>query len=249
MQTIILILLILIGGVIVFNRSLAPSIKGKLGEKRVGATLFFLPRNEYIVLNDLLFINGSYSTQIDHIVISTHGIFVIETKNYKGMICGNSNKDYWTQHIWKNKYDLYNPIFQCQNHINFLIRKFGEVREFENYIYPIVAFLGADTVQISGKDDCVMRQRQLNSYIKSRKQTIMTIEECRFIATILKTENITDSAMRENHIANVRAAQINRETKISNGICPLCGGRLIRHTGKYGVFFGCSNYPRCKYTI
>lgn len=31
--------------------------------------------------------------------------------------------------------------------------------------------------------------------------------------------------------------------------CPLCGGRLIRHQGPYGEFFGCSNYRTygCKY--
>ena len=32
--------------------------------------------------------------------------------------------------------------------------------------------------------------------------------------------------------------------------CPICGGRLIRRTGKYGDFFGCSNYKtrQCTYT-
>ncbi|HIP83883.1 MAG TPA: DNA topoisomerase I [Methanothermococcus okinawensis] len=31
-------------------------------------------------------------------------------------------------------------------------------------------------------------------------------------------------------------------------ICPRCGGRLVARRGKYGEFFGCSNYPRCRYT-
>lgn len=30
--------------------------------------------------------------------------------------------------------------------------------------------------------------------------------------------------------------------------CPECGGNLLRRKGKYGSFFGCSNYPKCKYT-
>lgn len=30
--------------------------------------------------------------------------------------------------------------------------------------------------------------------------------------------------------------------------CPLCQGRLKERSGKYGRFYGCSNYPTCKYT-
>jgi len=30
--------------------------------------------------------------------------------------------------------------------------------------------------------------------------------------------------------------------------CPQCGGRLKKRNGKYGTFYGCSNYPDCKYT-
>lgn len=34
----------------------------------------------------------------------------------------------------------------------------------------------------------------------------------------------------------------------SNHICPRCGGSLVRRTGKFGAFNGCSNFPKCKYT-
>jgi len=30
--------------------------------------------------------------------------------------------------------------------------------------------------------------------------------------------------------------------------CPLCQGSLKERSGKYGKFYGCSNYPTCKYT-
>lgn len=36
--------------------------------------------------------------------------------------------------------------------------------------------------------------------------------------------------------------------EINNKICPKCGGTLILRKGKYGKFYGCSNYPECKYT-
>lgn len=31
-------------------------------------------------------------------------------------------------------------------------------------------------------------------------------------------------------------------------VCPNCGGWLLTRSGKYGLFFGCSNYPTCDYT-
>lgn len=34
----------------------------------------------------------------------------------------------------------------------------------------------------------------------------------------------------------------------SNWICPHCGAQLILRDGEYGVFYGCSNYPNCRYT-
>ncbi len=30
--------------------------------------------------------------------------------------------------------------------------------------------------------------------------------------------------------------------------CPKCGGMLIKRKGKYGPFYGCEEFPRCRYT-
>lgn len=225
-----------------------PTIKGKMGEKSVSTLLSFLPKDEYIILNDMMFKNGSHSTQIDHIVISTHGIFIIETKNYKGWIFGNSDKYYWTQNIWGNKYSLYNPILQNRNHIKFILRKFNILRDKEQWLYPIVVFLSATKLQITGDCDNVLWLRELNHYIRSYSQNVMTIMDCQHIASILQSENIEDTEERKAHRTNVYSAKWHHESKVSHGICPMCGGRLILRNGKYGEFYGCSNYPRCRYT-
>lgn len=40
--------------------------------------------------------------------------------------------------------------------------------------------------------------------------------------------------------------------KLLNGAklpsCPRCGGELLKRNGRFGPFFGCSNYPACRYT-
>ena len=95
---------------------LLPS-KGAIGEKRVAHILKKLPEDRYKVINNLLIQNNGHKTQIDHIVVSVYGIFVIETKTYQGWIYGGENSDYWTQNIYGNKYLLRNPIHQNYGHI------------------------------------------------------------------------------------------------------------------------------------
>lgn len=42
---------------------------------------------------------------------------------------------------------------------------------------------------------------------------------------------------------------IGKKNLIDNHICPKCGGQLVERKGRYGKFWGCSNYPRCKFTL
>lgn len=51
--------------------------KGRRGEKQVAALLALLPKDRYKVINDLLIQKGGHSTQIDHVVVSVYGVFVI----------------------------------------------------------------------------------------------------------------------------------------------------------------------------
>ena len=55
---------------------------------------------------------------------------------------------------------------------------------------------------------------------------------------------------KESEFAMELKRQYGEELKREQFTCPDCGGRLIMRTGKYGDFFGCSNYSTkgCKYT-
>lgn len=39
-----------------------------------------------------------------------------------------------------------------------------------------------------------------------------------------------------------------KKKEYNSDICPKCGGKLLQKNGRYGVFIGCSSYPRCKYS-
>lgn len=84
-----LLFLVILGFIFLVKK--IPEIRGHVGEKKVSAFLSTLPSCEYKIFNDILLATESGTTQIDHIVVSRFGIFVIETKNYRGWITGNEN--------------------------------------------------------------------------------------------------------------------------------------------------------------
>jgi len=50
------------------------------------------------------------------------------------------------------------------------------------------------------------------------------------------------------HFAEKKQTQSVNKYKSLNNTCPNCSGKLVIRNGKYGPFYGCSNYPSCKFT-
>lgn len=48
----------------------------------------------------------------------------------------------------------------------------------------------------------------------------------------------------------IERGAVNPRTKYKGNevLCPNCGIALVKRSGKYGDFYGCPNYPHCKYT-
>ena len=49
-------------------------------------------------------------------------------------------------------------------------------------------------------------------------------------------------------ISKVTETNLTLEKENTENICPKCGSKLVKRNGKYGEFFGCSSFPKCKYT-
>jgi hypothetical protein len=79
-----------------------------------------LSYKDYFIFNNLTIPSDhNGSSQIDHLVVSKFGVFVIESKDYKGWIFGSKDQDNWTQSLpgGKNKFQFQNPIRQNWSHI------------------------------------------------------------------------------------------------------------------------------------
>lgn len=222
-----------------------PAIRGNQGEANVAMRLNALPKSEYAVFNDLLIQDAQYSSQIDHVVVSKYGIFVIETKNYKGWIYGGEYSEHWTQNIWGNKYQLYNPILQNKGHVKALKSYLG-ISGFP--FIPVVVFSSRAGIRVNVRDNDVLYYSELTEFIKSKKVVLLSNDDVGFVIEMLQKLPKYKNKDNIRHIEQVEYRKIQNQMAVSNGRCPKCGGSLILRNGTYGRFYGCSNYPKCKFT-
>ena len=217
-------------------------IRGFMGEFWVKQELKKLPKDKYIILNDIMIKSSKGTHQIDHIIISKYGIFVVEMKNYYGLITGEEHQNKWTQHLGKNKYYFNNPIHQNYGHIKALEEL---LNLSEDKFISIICISNQAKLKVKAKN--VTQLDFVNDLIKSYNNEII-IEELSKIKNKIEQNNITDKEIRKSHIKNIKNTVKENNNKEKNMICPKCGGKVVERNGKYGNFIGCSNYPNCKYT-
>ncbi|MDY0987174.1 NERD domain-containing protein [Flavobacterium sp. CFBP9031] len=240
-----LILLIAVFLLILIFGFFKTKIKGIVGEKTVSSVLYFLNKSDYKVINNIVLKRGEVTAQIDHVVISSFGIFVIETKNYKGWIVGHENSEYWTQVLYKYKTKFYNPIFQNAGHIRALKSCLNEYSGLE-YVSVIVFSTKAE-IKIDTSVDVINVYRLIRT-IKKYSTINLSKDEKNSIFERINASNIIDSFNKREHINYIKRRIRNREKKIKENKCPLCGNNLVERRGQFGSFFGCKSYPRCKFT-
>ncbi|MBN1524316.1 MAG: NERD domain-containing protein [Spirochaetales bacterium] len=225
----------------------APVIKGAFGEFKVKWYLNKLDGEEYIVLNDLLLKTSHGTSQIDHVVVSPYGIYVIEVKNYKGWIHGHEKSEYWTQSIYKTKYIFRNPIKQNRAHINALKEILSDFKRVP--CYSIVVFAGsAELINVENVTPVIYSHELYNTIIELRESPDLSIDQVSAITKKLHDATVEDAATKSEHIHQVQNAPYERSQNEKTKVCPWCKGMLIPRHGKYGTFIGCTNYPECMYT-
>ncbi len=226
-------------------QSYLPGYKGTVGEKIVARQLQRLNKNEYTVLNNIyLKVNGR-SIQIDHLVLSVYGIFVIETKNYSGWIHGNENSEFWTQTFYKKKIKFGNPVKQNRAHIYFLKRVLASYKQLD--YYSIIVFAGDGTLKNVCTQTPVVYKNRLIKTIRQVKTPVLSGEQVVEVADQIRRYRVIDRKVIKEHKNYVRRSYFERNRKINALICPDCGGELVVRNGKYGEFYGCSNFPRCRF--
>lgn len=181
-------------------------VVGAVGEKHVQWELSRLPY-EYRVLSDLLLPRSNGQTsQIDHVVVSQYGVFMVEIKNYHGSVTGRGNDKHWLHQVGLERHTFYNPIWQNQGHIRTLRNLIGD-DEPSLYVNLVVFGNGARlSVQST---EWVGHVDELRDVVESYQTMRLSEDQVKQIVERLKQENVWEGRERHEHVLRIKRYEEN----------------------------------------
>ncbi len=227
----------------------SPWFKGLIGEAMVNLAIWlFLNKQEYHPIRNVTLPTKDGTTQIDHIIVSKYGLFVVETKNMKGWIFGNQNQPTWTQKIYKHTSKFQNPLHQNYKHTRTLESLLGLS---SNQIHSVIVFVGDCTFKTDMPDNVTYAGGFIR-FVKSKRDILFfPVEVVNIIAKIESNRLLPSLKTHFKHVKHVKSIVNDKQMRKS---CPLCGHPMILRDSKKGnnvgqKFWGCSKYPQCRGTL
>jgi restriction system protein len=226
----------------------SPFMKGVFGEFLVNlAAKLFLDKNIYTLFKNVTLPTEDGSTQIDHVIVSQYGVFVIETKNMKGWIFGSPHLKTWTQKVYRHTTKFQNPLHQNYKHT----QKLQAALELgPDKVVSVVVFVGDSTFKTAMPDNVVYAGGYIR-FIKSKSHPVLTDSEVQNICARIQSGRLKPSI--KTHIEHVKHVKtiVEEKQRQDDSSCPKCGKPMILRTTGTGnnqgqQFFGCSGYPRCR---
>lgn len=184
------------------------SNSGKQGERKVARILKrAFRKTPHYIFNNILIEQGDLITQIDHLVISTKGIFIIETKDLKGWVFGSPRNKTWTQTIYRDKYKFPNPLRQNYKHQK-MLETVLSINSRD--IQAIVVFTDRSVIK-TPMPDHVLYTSELRKYIRAFNS--LSIEQSRVDRLAIELEQIKLPNSRKNlrkhkkHVREIRRSK------------------------------------------
>jgi hypothetical protein len=157
---------------------------------------------DYHLLNHVTLRLENGTTQIDHVLVSRFGIFVIETKDYKGWIFAGPRDRYWTQVLYRAKFRFQNPLQQNHRHV----RAIQELLDFlsADAVRPAVVFTG-DAEFKTNIPDGVFTLAGLVAFVEGTTQEVMSVNRVQFCVGRLETTRLSiTKATDVEHVEGLR---------------------------------------------
>ena len=145
---------------------------------------------------------------------------------------------------------------QNANHITYLkefLKKIGEVPCFSVIVMICEDFKVSninvdpdkpDTVVLSG----LPQLRKALEVLAKGKPVVFSEDQKQAIYEYIKENQYQGREKRLEHKERIMAVKEEKIAAAENKQCPYCKSQLVLRKGKYGEFYGCSNFPACKYT-
>lgn len=226
-----------------------PTLKGKIGEGVVNlAAKLRLDSKVYHLIKDVTLPTQKGTTQIDHVIVSVYGIFVIETKNYKCWIFADAKSPKWTQVNFKQKHRFQNPLRQNYAHICALSELLDLPKE---KIQGVICFIGDAQFKTEVPKGVFIQGRYVG-YIKSFRTEMFSKKEVEALICQIESHRLKRGfKTNRNHVRHVKT--VIKPSPPKEKTCPRCGSEMVVRIAKRGShagnkFWGCSRYPACRST-
>ncbi len=177
------------------------AFKGAVGERQVRQFLRSkLDPRDFRVLNDVTLQVAKGTTQIDHVVLSRYGIFVLETKHLSGWLFGQAGDRFWTRTRGRSKVRMPNPLRQNEAHIRALEEVTRLPREV---LQPAVVLTGLAKFKTS-KPEGVFSLVELLRWIRSRPAELLSRERLARAAEAIEAARLAPGAATDRaHLASL----------------------------------------------
>jgi len=227
--------------------------KGVMGEWMVNLLIkIFLNKKQYYLIKNVTLPTTDGTTQIDHVIVSRYGIFVVETKNIKGWIFGSEKQRQWTQKIFKHSSKFQNPLHQNYKHVKtletFLLDDSNAMPES---IFSVIIFIGDSTFKTPMPDNVTFARGGIE-YIKSKRNIVFSEGEVADIIEKIESGRLERSfKTNRQHVRHVK--EIVKE-KSDTKSCSRCNSDMVLRKATKGKnagneFWGCSTFPKCRNVI
>ncbi len=226
-----------------------PIIQQWLGRRQVNAAIeFLLESSDYYVMKDVVLLTFEGLIQIDFIIVSRFGVFVVATYHYSGIIDGAELSKSWTQISNKReKTEFQNPSYQNKKNTETLRNLVGLDK---NKIFPVVVFDGISRFKQTMLARTTCGSGFLN-YIRSKNELLLTAKEIQKIV-----ETIDAKRKKQGLISGLKRIDTRNQTSSlldNHQTCPSCGSEMVvsvvesgRNAGQQ--FLRCVLYPTCRST-
>lgn len=214
------------------------------------AVRLFLDKKVYHLIKNITLPDEDGTTQLDYIIVSPYGLFVIETNNINGLISSGEYQKVWTQTVSESTHRLQNPLHQTERKAATLQIQLSLESD---KVFPITVFVG-DCVFTSPMPENVIHDGGCIRYIKSKTEQLLSNAEVQHIIYQLTKGRLEPTT--HTHIQHTNHVQGCMESmqvlvKEMEKTCPRCGSTMILRTVNQGPeadyrFWSCSTYPKCR---
>ena len=158
--------------------------------------------SDFHLLNHVTLRLADGTTQVDHILVSRVGVFVIETKEYSGWIFGDAQQRNWTQVIFRQKFKFQNPLHQNHRHAS-AVRALLDFMP-ASVIRPVVVFVGTAEFK-TDVPEAVFTLDGLVKHLRGLSEKVISANRVQFSVGRLEMARLEVSRLTDvEHVEDLR---------------------------------------------